>query len=227
MSARHASRTGPRTADQGLRAAKTGLFAVALTPLAVLAWNAFTDGLGANPIETVERFTGWWAITLLTATLAVTPIRLLTGWTAVARLRRMLGLSAFFWACLHVSAYVGLDQFFAVRDIVKDVAKRPYITVGFATFLLLLPLAATSTDAMIRRVGGARWRKLHRLAYLAAGGAVLHFLWLVKADITEPLIYASILALLLAARLRHAERPADRPDLAVDAPRAPTSRRAA
>jgi sulfoxide reductase heme-binding subunit YedZ len=230
MSLRDASQAGSRRPD-GLRIIKTGLLVLGLTPLVVLTWNAVTDELGANPIEAVEHFTGWWALTLLIVTLTVTPIRLLTGWTAVTRLRRMLGLLAFFWACLHVSAYVGLDQFFALGDIVKDVAKRPYITVGFATFLLLFPLAITSTDTMIRRLGGARWRKLHRLVYLAAAGGVLHFLWLVKADISLPLVYASILTVLFAVRLRHAEnclsRPAEQPDLLVDTPRAPTSRRAA
>lgn len=188
--------------DRRIRAARFALFALGLAPLAWLTWIALTDRLGANPIETVERFTGWWTLTLLMVTLAVTPIRLLTGWTAVTRFRRMLGLFAFFWACLHLSAYAGLDQFFALGDIVKDVAKRPYITVGFTTFLLLLPLAVTSTDRMIRRLGGSRWRKLHRLAYVAAAGGVLHFLWLVKADIARPLLFASVLIVLLAVRLR-------------------------
>ncbi|MEW6681716.1 MAG: protein-methionine-sulfoxide reductase heme-binding subunit MsrQ [Nitrospirota bacterium] len=188
--------------DNRIGLARVALGALGLAPLAVLTWRAFTDDLGANPIETVERFTGWWTLTLLMVTLAVTPIRLLTGWTTITRLRRMLGLFAFFWACLHLSAYAGLDQFFALKDIVKDVAKRPYITVGFTTFLLLLPLAVTSTDRMIRRLGGARWRKLHRLAYVAAAGGVLHFLWLVKADIARPFLFASVLIVLLAVRLR-------------------------
>jgi sulfoxide reductase heme-binding subunit YedZ len=194
-------------------------------------WLGSTDRLGANPIEAIERFTGWWTLTLLMLTLAVTPIRLLTGWTAVSRLRRRLGLLSFFWACLHLSAYVGLDQFFALGDIVKDVAKRPYITVGFTTFLLLLPLALTSTDRMIRRLGGSRWRKLHRLAYVAAAGGVLHFLWLVKADISRPLLFASILAVLLAVRLRRAlagkARPSESGDLMAGTRRTSESRRAA
>lgn len=211
--------------------ARFALCVLGLAPLAVLAWRALSDELGANPIEAVERFTGWWTLTLLFATLAVTPIRLLTGWSAVTRLRRTAGLFAFFWACLHLTAYVGLDQFFALKDIVKDVAKRPYITVGFTTFLLLLPLAITSTDAMIRRLGGARWRRLHRLVYLAGLGGVLHFFWLVKADVSRPLLYAAILTLFFAVRLRRPDerraRPSDGTDLLVSPRRARTSRRAA
>jgi len=217
--------------DTGLRVARTGVLLAGLAPLAWLAWRASTDRLGANPIEAIEHFTGWWALTLLMVTLAVTPIRLLTGWTAVARLRRRLGLLAFFWACLHLSAYVGLDQFFALGDIVKDIAKRPYITVGFTTFLMLLPLAVTSTDRMIRRLGGSRWRKLHRLAYLAAGGGVLHFLWLVKADISRPLLFAFALIILLAVRLRRPAAsnasPSESADLLAGTRRSPASRRAA
>jgi sulfoxide reductase heme-binding subunit YedZ len=217
--------------DRGFQAAKAALFALGLAPLVLLIRDAATDSLGANPIEAIERYTGWWALTLLFVTLAVTPIRRLTGWNAVARVRRPLGLFAFFWACLHLIAYVGLDQFFAWGDIVKDVAKRPYVTVGFATFVLLIPLALTSTDDMVRRLGGARWRNLHRLAYVAAVGGVLHFWWLVKADIAEPLAFASTLTLLFAVRLRRTDRPSarsgDRPDALADAPRAPASRRAA
>ncbi len=217
--------------DRRIRAARFALSTLGLAPLAVLTSRALTDGLGANPIEAVERFTGWWTLTLLMVTLAVTPIRLLTGWTAVARLRRAAGLFAFFWACLHLSAYIGLDQFFALQDVAKDVAKRPYITVGFATFLLLLPLAATSTDGMIRRLGGSRWRNLHRLAYLAAVGGVLHFLWLVKADFARPLLFASVLTILLAVRLRPPSagkaRPSEPADLVAGPRRAPAPRRAA
>jgi sulfoxide reductase heme-binding subunit YedZ len=193
-------------------------------------WLASTDRLGANPIEAVERFTGWWTLTLLMVTLAVTPVRLLTGWTAITRLRRRLGLFAFFWACLHLAAYAGLDQFFALGDIVEDVEKRPYITVGFTTFLLLLPLAITSTDRMIRRLGGSRWRTLHRLAYVAAAGGVLHFLWLVKADISRPLLFASLLIILLAVRLRRPTsqaRPSEPADLMARTRRTSATRRAA
>jgi len=214
-----------------IRGARFGAFVLGVGPLAVLTWRALTDGLGANPIEAVERFTGWWTLTLLMVTLAVTPIRLLTGWTAITRLRRMLGLLAFFWACLHLSAYAGLDQFFALGDIVKDIEKRPYITVGFTTFLLLLPLAITSTDRMIRRLGGSRWRTLHRLAYFAAAGGVLHFLWLVKADISRPLLFAAVLLLLLAVRLRRPvtakARPSESADLLAGPRRGSASRRAA
>lgn len=211
------------------RAADRTVLVLGLAPLVVLIWNALSDGLGANPIEAVERDTGWWALTLLLAGLAVTPIRRLTGWSGIGRLRRTLGLLAFFWACLHVAAYAGLDQFFSFADMVADVAKRPYITVGFATFLLLVPLAVTSTDAMIRRLGGQRWRRLHRLVYLAALGGVLHFLWLVKADLSRPLVYLALLVLLLTARLGRMPQPtlrnADRG--AATHTQAPPSRRAA
>jgi sulfoxide reductase heme-binding subunit YedZ len=134
-------------------------------------------------------------------TLAVTPLRRLTGWNGLLRYRRMLGLFAFFYACLHFLSWAWLDQYFVLADIIKDVIKRPYITVGFASFLMLIPLAVTSTNAMIRRLGAKRWRQLHRLVYLIGIGGVVHFLWLVKSDIREPLIYGVILALLLGIRV--------------------------
>jgi len=134
-------------------------------------------------------------------TLSVTPVRRLTGWNWLIRLRRMLGLFAFFYACLHFFTYVGIDQFFDWRTIVADIAKRPYITVGFASFLLLIPLAVTSTNAMQRRLGGKRWQRLHRLVYVAAAGGVVHYLWLVKKDISQPLLYGLLLVVLLGMRL--------------------------
>lgn len=180
---------------------KPAIFVAGLVPLAMLLWNATHDGLGANPVEAITHETGDWGLRLLLITLCVTPLRRLTGWHELVRVRRMLGLFAFFYVCLHFSTYLVLDAFFDVRYILEDITERTYITVGFTSFLLLIPLAVTSTDAMVRRLGGRRWRALHRLAYAVAIGGVLHFLWLVKADLREPLIYLGILLVLLIARL--------------------------
>ena len=177
------------------------LFIAALMPLAFLIYRVLTSDLGANPIETINRYTGDWVLRFLLITLAVTPLRRLTGWNGLLRYRRMLGLFAFFYACVHFLSWVWLDQYFVFADIVQDVAKRPYITVGFASFLMLIPLALTSTNAMIRRLGAKRWQQLHRLVYLIGIGGVVHFLWLVKSDIRDPLVYGVILALLLGFRL--------------------------
>jgi sulfoxide reductase heme-binding subunit YedZ len=176
------------------------IIALALVPAAALAYRAATDGLGANPIEEITHETGLSALRLLLASLAITPLRRFFGWSALAPYRRTLGLLAFGYACLHVATYVALDLFFDFSAIAEDVAKRPYITVGFAAFCCLLPLALTSTRASIRRLGAKRWTALHRLAYVAGLAAVVHFLWLVKADLRQPLRYALALALLLAAR---------------------------
>jgi sulfoxide reductase heme-binding subunit YedZ len=174
---------------------------LALVPLAFLVYRALNNDLGANPIETINRYTGDWVLRFLLITLAVTPLRRLTGWNGLLRYRRMLGLFAFFYACVHFLSWAWLDQYFVLADIVQDVAKRPYITVGFASFLMLIPLALTSTNAMIRRLGAKRWQQLHRLVYLIGIGGVVHFLWLVKSDIREPLVYGAVLALLLGFRL--------------------------
>lgn len=176
------------------------VFLLSLLPAAGLAAGLFTGGLGANPVEAITHSTGEWALRLLLLTLAVTPLRRLTGYGSLIRLRRMLGLFAFFYAALHLSTYVALDQFFDAAAIVKDVVKRPYITAGFLGFVLMAPLAATSTAGMIRRLGGRRWQQLHRLVYPCAIAAVVHFLWLVKADLTEPLLYAGVLTALLGYR---------------------------
>lgn len=176
------------------------VFVLSLLPAAGLAAGLFTGGLGANPVEAITHSTGEWALRFLLLTLAVTPLRRLTGYGSLIRLRRMLGLFAFFYAALHLSTYVALDQFFDAAAIVKDVVKRPYITAGFLGFLLMAPLAATSTAGMIRRLGGRRWQQLHRLVYPCAIAAVVHFLWLVKADLTEPLLYAGVLTALLGYR---------------------------
>lgn len=180
--------------------AKAVLFFVCLIPLARLAWLGYSGGLGANPIEFITRSTGTWTLVLLLVTLSITPLRRLTGYNALIRLRRMLGLFAFFYACLHFTTYIWLDQFFELVSILKDIKKRPFITVGFACFVLLLPLAATSTNAMMRRLG-RRWQQLHRLVYLIAIGGVVHYWWLVKKDITQPALYALVLAILLGYRL--------------------------
>ncbi len=181
--------------------AKPVLFVLCLVPLAWLVWDGVTNNLGANPVETVRRYTGDWTLRFLLIALTVTPLRRLTGWHVVIRLRRMLGLFAFFYACLHFVSYIWLDQFFMWDAIIEDILDRPYITVGVAAFLLLIPLAATSTNGMVRRLGGRRWQRLHQLVYVIAVLGVIHFLWLVKSDISEPVIYGAILALLLGFRL--------------------------
>ena len=182
------------------------LFLVCLVPLTRLVWDGVHENLGANPVETIRLFTGDWTLRFLLITLAVTPLRRLTGWNAIVRVRRMLGLFAFFYAALHVISYVWLDQFFMWDLIIEDVYKRPYITVGFTAFMLLLPLALTSTNGMVRRLGGKHWQRLHRLVYIIAILGVVHFWWLVKSDIRQPLIYATVLALLLGYRLIWAVR---------------------
>lgn len=181
--------------------AKPFVFAAALIPFALLVHMVLADRLGPNPVEALNRFTGDWTLRFLLITLAVTPLRQLAGWHYLIRFRRMLGLFAFFYACLHFLSWIWVDKLFDWDEMVKDVIKRPFITVGFTSFVLLIPLAATSTNGMIRRLGGARWRALHRLVYVAAVGGVVHFLWLVKSDIREPMIYAAIVAFLLGYRL--------------------------
>ena len=181
--------------------AKPVLFVLCLVPLAWLVWDGVTNNLGANPVETVRRYTGDWTLRFVLIALTVTPLRRLTGWHVVIRLRRMLGLFAFFYACLHFVSYIWLDQFFMWDAIIEDILDRPYITVGVASFLLLIPLAVTSTNGMVRRLGGRRWQRLHQLVYVIAVLGVIHFLWLVKSDISEPVIYGAILALLLGFRL--------------------------
>ena len=177
------------------------VFVAALIPLARLGWLASRGGLGANPIEYITHSTGWWTLSFLTITLCVTPLRRWTGWNWLIKLRRTLGLYAFFYASLHLTTYLWLDQFFDWMEIAKDVVKRPFITVGFSAFVLLLPLAITSTNAMVRRLGGRRWQMLHRLVYIIATLGVTHFWWLVKKDIREPLVFAAILATLALARV--------------------------
>lgn len=179
---------------------KAAVWLLALLPLARLIWLGFNDNLGANPIEFVEHSTGTWALVFLLVTLSMTPIRLLTGQVWQIQLRRLLGLFMFFYACLHITTYVWLDFNFIWDEIVKDVAKHPRILVGFAAFLFTIPLAATSNSYMIKRLK-TNWKKLHQAVYLIAILAVLHFVLLVKKDLTEPLYYAAVLAFLLGIRL--------------------------
>ena len=187
--------------ERRIAAIKAGLFAAALAPFTALVVTGATGGLGANPVEAITHTTGEWTLRLLLATLAITPLRHVTGWVSLTRLRRMVGLFAFFYLVLHFATYAVLDASLDLAYVVEDVADRLYITVGFAAFVMLVPLAATSTNAMVRRLGPLRWRRLHRLVYAAGVCGVLHHLWLVKADLREPLIYAGILTVLLAARL--------------------------
>lgn len=182
------------------RILKAGLIGVALLPVAGLVRRYFTDDLGANPIETITHTTGDWALRFLLLTLAVTPLRRLSGLNAFIAYRRALGLLAFFYASLHLLAYVGLDYFFDWHAIVENVAERPFVTAGFAGFLCMLPLALTSTRGWIRRLG-RRWADLHRLVYIAGLAGVVHYWWLVKKDVRMPLIYAGGLAVLLGARV--------------------------
>ena len=179
---------------------KSAAFVACLIPLALLVYDGLTDGLGVNPIETITRSTGKWTLIFLLITLTVTPLRRITSRQWLIKFRRMLGLFAFFYVCLHFTTYIWLDQFFDLMEIAKDIPKRPFITVGFASFVLLIPLALTSTSGMVRRLG-KRWQQLHRLIYVTAVGGVVHYLWLVKADTRKPLIYGAILAVLLGYRL--------------------------
>jgi sulfoxide reductase heme-binding subunit YedZ len=187
--------------ERQIAAAKAVLFLLCLLPVAYYGLGLWQDTLGANPIEAFTRGLGDWALRLLLITLAVTPLRRLTGQVWVMKLRRMLGLFVFFYACLHLTAYLWLDQFFDWPAILMDIVKRPFITTGMIAFVLLVPLAATSSNAMIRRLGGRRWQQLHRLIYPLAMIAVLHYTWMVKVDVTQPAIYGVILALLLGLRL--------------------------
>lgn len=180
---------------------KPVLFLLCLVPLGALVWRGFHAGLGANPIEFITHATGDWTLRFLLITLAVTPLRKLTRQLWLIRCRRMFGLFAFFYGCLHLMTYVWLDKFFDVHEMLKDTAKRRFITAGMTAFVLMLPLALTSTQWAIRKLGGKRWQMLHRLIYFSAAAGVIHYIWLVKADVKKPLEYAVVLGVLLAYRL--------------------------
>jgi sulfoxide reductase heme-binding subunit YedZ len=184
-------------------AAKVMLVIAALLPLAWLVLGAFTDALGANPAEKIIRSTGDWTLRLLCVTLAVTPLRQISGYAALARFRRMLGVFTFFYACLHLLAYSWLDKGLQVPDIAHDIAKRPFILVGFATWVLMAPLAATSFNRAIKALGAARWQLLHKLVYVLALLALLHFFWMRagKHNFTEVAVYAAIVGVLLGWRI--------------------------
>jgi sulfoxide reductase heme-binding subunit YedZ len=179
------------------------VFVLALVPLLILIERGVSGGLGANPVEAILRWLGTWTLVLLLVTLTVTPLRRLTGWNWLVRLRRMLGLYAAFYATLHIVAFVWLDHWFELAAITADIVKRPYLTLGFFAYVLMIPLVLTSTNAMVRRLGGRNWQRLHRLVYLIAALGVAHYWFhkLAKNDLTTPAVYAAVLVLLLAARV--------------------------
>jgi len=200
-------------------ALKAAVFALALVPLGWLVTGAlfFPDWLTANPGEFIDRETGRWTLRFLLITLAVTPLRVITGWNWLLKFRRMLGLFAFFYGVMHLSSYVAFRRFFDVSEILKDIGERPFMTVGFTALVLMIPLAVTSTHAMVRRLGARRWQLLHRLVYVIAPLGALHYWFMVKRDISQPALYAVILAVLLgwriAAKLRNAQRGAATPQM--------------
>jgi sulfoxide reductase heme-binding subunit YedZ len=177
-----------------------------LSPLALMLLDFASGSLGANPIERVLNQTGMLALIVLVASLACTPLKLVTGWTWPMRVRKLLGLLGFGYAVLHFLIYVVLDQGLRVGALLEDITKRPFITVGFLALVLLVPLAVTSTQRMVRRLGFPRWQRLHRLVYVAVSLGVVHFVWRVKQDVTEPLVYGGVLVLLFAIRLAEAVR---------------------
>ena len=183
------------------RFAKFVVFTNGSVPLALLLWDFYHKQVGANPLEFVTRTTGMLTLVFLLLSLAVTPLRKTTGANWIVKFRRMIGLFAFFYGSLHLLTYVAFDRFFNLKSIPADVVKRPFITIGMAAFLLMVPLAITSTNKMVKRLGGKRWSRLHKLVYLAGAGGVLHYWMLVKADVRLPLTFAFILAILLGHRL--------------------------
>jgi sulfoxide reductase heme-binding subunit YedZ len=186
---------------------KVVAFVVCLIPAALLTWRALTGNAGPNPVETITHGTGDYALRFLLISLAITPLRRYLKLPDLIRFRRMLGLFAFFYGFLHLTIWFALDKGFETSEMIADVIKRPFITAGMTSLLLMLPLAVTSTAGWIRRLGGKRWRTLHRIVYISAAAAVIHYYWLVKSDVREPLLYGSILAVLLAARLPFSGSP--------------------
>ena len=191
----------PSPKENLIRAFKVIVFLLCLGPVAVLTWKGFHDLLGANPIDVITRTTGRWTLNFLLITLAITPLRRISGMPWMIRFRRMVGLYAFFYGSLHLMTYVWLDKFFDVHEMLHDIVKRRFITAGLTAWALMLPLALTSTTGWIRRLGGKRWQKLHRLIYFSAAAGVIHFIWLVKADLRKPLTYGAIWAVLIAYRM--------------------------
>jgi sulfoxide reductase heme-binding subunit YedZ len=186
-----------------MRWLKPPVFLLCLVPLTHLVWMAFHQELGANPIQYIEHSTGTWALAGLCVTLAVTPLRKILNQNWLIRFRRMFGLFAFFYACLHLTTFIWLDEQFDYHAMIADIYKRPFITAGFTAFVLLVPLALTSTSGMIRRLGGRRWNMLHRLIYISIVAGVIHYYWLVKSDETVPLRFAGVAAVLLGYRILH------------------------
>jgi methionine sulfoxide reductase heme-binding subunit len=185
-----------------LQPVKAAVFLACLAPMGLLVWATANGQLSANPLEDIRDTTGIWTLRFLIITLSITPLRKITGWHRLVRFRRMLGLFAFFHAALHFITYVWLDQFFAFGEMLADLTKRRFIMAGYVSFLLLIPLAITSTKNWIARLGGKRWQMLHRLIYFSASAGVVHYFWRVKLDVQRPLIYAGVLALLLILRYR-------------------------
>jgi methionine sulfoxide reductase heme-binding subunit len=184
-----------------LRYLKPVIFLACLAPLGILVWRGFHSALGANPIEAITHATGDWTLRFLLGTLSITPLRRITRQYWLIGLRRMLGLFAFFYGVLHLMTYLWLDKFFAVHEMLADIAKRKFITAGMTAFTLMIPLALTSTQWSIRKLGGKRWQALHRLIYASATAGVIHYIWLVKADLKKPLEYATVLGALLLYRI--------------------------
>lgn len=195
------ARPASATRRRRLALAKGAVGISAFLPVARLAWLTVNDGLGANPIAELLNRLGFWTLVWLMVSLTMTPLKLLTGWSWPIALRRLLGLVAFSYVCLHFGVYLGVDQFFDFAEIGRDIVERPFITVGFAALVLLVPLAITSTSGMLKRLGARRWKRLHRLVYVAAALGVVHFWWRVKSDRSQPLIFAAILVLLLGIRV--------------------------
>lgn len=206
MEARSATRTATINAQPlklSYRATWWLVFAAMSLPLWWLLYLGFSGGLGANPIEYMNRFFGDWALRMLLVTLAATPMKIIFGWTWGVRMRRMLGLWAFAYVALHLSNYIVIDQFFDWNEIWKDIVKRKFITVGMIAFVIITALAATSWNGAIKRMGAKAWKRLHRFVYLAGGLACLHYLWMVKADLQDPIIHIGILSFLLTVRVYH------------------------
>jgi sulfoxide reductase heme-binding subunit YedZ len=186
-----------------MRYARLLLFLLCLLPATALVWSIAAGDLGANPLEEIRDSTGIWTLRFLLITLAVTPLRRLIKWHNIIKIRRMLGLFSFFYAALHFVSYVWLDQFFALNEMIKDLTKRPFIMAGYGSFVVLIPLAVTSTRKWILRLGGHRWQLLHRLIYVSAAAGVLHYFWRVKLDARRPIIYGIVLTVLLILRMSH------------------------